>query len=616
MSIPELLTSQDRVAALKAALNDLADPQSGEGAYVAAVHAVGAAFEAEPEASEAVVAAHPLAASPESSTLAAFGLVAAIAGGGQILFAEDALSGAGAAVTALAASLQRRRRCFGTLRLGQGLQAAAVAAPAAEARSWPLPAAARTVLEAGPGRVAILAFVPTSSPEFAPAVARAFGLTPAEARLATALFTCDTLAGAASLLGTSAETLRKQMTSVLRKSGSPRRSALMAEIIEIVAGDYSRPKDRSALMREAFGLTAAEARVADGIAHGRTIREIAAQYDVSPHTVRAQADAALAKTGQTGAANLARLLTEISALAVWTQAGDTRRLHQNTLLAATRIVPAPGGRRIAAADYGPAGGPAILCFHQGMAYRWVKANLRTALQARGFRVVSFDLPDCGQTDAAAGRPMFEAAADDAERVLAALKIGRVRIYAPLGASGPALTFAARRPDLVEEGLLLMPRPPRHELLVAGPLQRVVLGALQRPGLARGFFETMRASASSRLLHWAYMQAATQLAIDRAATADPAFMAERHSEVLAAHARSIGGMLALEQGYRSWTVPTPGGRRWTVVETAAQMFRGAEARPRSWDHLPGVRFVRLEDAGRTAAHTHADAIADLFTAPCA
>ena len=604
----------DHSAALKAALADLADPQSGERAFDAAAEAVGAAIEAEPDAAEAVIAAHPGAPSPVSSTIAAFGLVAAVMGGGRVIFADALLAGAAASLVALTAGLRRKRRFFGTLKLGQGLHAVAVAAPASEARAWPLPAEAKTALGAGSGRVAILAFVPSASPDFAPAVERGFGLTPAEGRLATALFTCETLEDAARLLGASAATLRERMRAILRKAGVPRRAALMAQITEIVAGDYSRPSDRAALMREAFGLTPAEARVADGLAHGRTVPEIAALHQVSPHTARAQADAALAKTGQRNAASLARLLSEVSALAVWTQASDTRRLHQSHLLAATRIVPAPGGRRIAAADYGPAGQKVMLCFHPAMAYRLTKARLREAFQARGFRVVSFDLPDCGQSDPAPGRHIFQAAADDAERVLGALKIREVSVFAPFGATGPALTFAARRPDMIVEGLLLMPRPPRHERLHPGPLRRIFDAAMERPTFAKGFFEALRLSSSSRFLRWIHMQTSTQLAVDRAATADPAYLEERLSELLGAQSRSITGMLALERGYRSWAVPTPGGVRWTVVETAAEVFRGAETREQLWGHLPGVRFVKLEDAGRSAAHTHATEIAALFAPP--
>lgn len=614
MTTPTQPIGQRRTATLSAALDDLNDLRSSDADLEAAAEVISRVFETAPQASAAMMAARTPVCSPASSTLAAFGLVAAVVGGGRVLFAESPLGDAEISLSVLAGSVRSKRRSFGTLRLGRGRQAVAVAAAAGDTRSWPLPPEARAALEAGPGRTAIIAFVPSSSPDFAPTVARIFGLTPAESRLTTTLFTCETLEAAAASLTTSAETLRKHMRSILRKTGTPRRAALMSQIVEIVAGDYSRARDRSMLMREAFGMTPAEARTADAIARGRTIPEIALQFRISPHTVRTQADAALAKTGQKSAASLARIMSEVCALAVWTQASETRQLHQNQLLAATRILPAPGGRRIAVADYGPAGQPVILCFHQGMSYRWVKLRLREAFRARGFRVVSFDMPDCGQTDAAPGRPMFEAAADDAERLLATLKIERVRIFAPQGGTGPALTFAARRPDMVDEGVLLMPRSPQHELSLSGPLQRVVQAALRRPALANAFFETLRASSSSRLLHWIHTQTAMKLAVDRDATADPAFMEERQSEVLAAHSRSTAGMLALEQAYQSWTVPTPGGARWTVIETAAQMFRGRGTPQATWQGLPGVNFVRLDDAGRLATHTHANEIASLFTLP--
>lgn len=62
------------------------------------------------------------------------------------------------------------------------------------------------------------------------------------------------------------------------------------------------------LLRELFGLTAAEARVARMVAEGRRLLEIAETLRVSVHTVRLHCKHVLSKTGSTNQAGLVRLM--------------------------------------------------------------------------------------------------------------------------------------------------------------------------------------------------------------------------------------------------------------------------------------------------------------------
>ena len=547
-------------------------------------------------------------------------LSCAVAGPSGVLYADAGFRiGAGdagsdiiiAQLRDLARRAMRGRRVFAMQHIGQRRRAMAVAAPSAMAAQWPMPDEARTAL-AAPGSAAIMVFAPSHADGFTASIERMFDLTPAEARVCSALFQADTIREAAAELGISSATTREHVGAILRKTGSTRRAGLIARVTEVLAGDYMRSQDRKEVMREAFALTLAEARVADASAQGLTAPEIAAQIGVSVHTVRAQLDAALTKTGARRAADLARMACEISVLAAWSSCEETQRSTQQTLITATRIIPA-SGRQIAAADYGPPGGHPVLCFHAGYRYRWVRRQLRHEMMARGLRPVSFDLPGCGLSDANPDMNLFDAAAQDAERVLDALKIRRVSVYAEFGGAIPAVAFAALRPDMIDQAVMVMPRPVQRELIFPGAVQNVYSALVAKPDLAHRFYEAMRVRGGPRFWGWVQRQISKGVAADRAAMADPGFLAERVSEMNAACARSSDGVLALDWAHRQgWTPAGPvGGRRWTIVETAISPFGGNETPEQAWGFLPGLSVVKLPDAGRLADHTHAGAIADIF-----
>ncbi|MCC6921158.1 MAG: alpha/beta fold hydrolase [Alphaproteobacteria bacterium] len=541
-----------------------------------------------------------------------------VVAGGRIAFSDANLAIAARAPEFADAALElaarvTRRRAFAVLPHG-GKRFIAVAAQGAASISWPLPAAAREAL-ALPSATAILVFAPRFGGDLPSLIERSFALTRAEARVCGALFEVDTVEEAAMRLAISPATAREHVRTILRKTGSLRRADLIARITELMAGDYLRSSERTTLLREAFGLTAAEARVADAVALGLTVPEVAQRDGVSAHTVRTQLDAALTKAGAGRAPDLARLVCELCALAAWTSCSEPRRLDQQRLIAATRMIPAPGRRHIAAADYGPAEGMPVLYFPPGYCYRWVRRALVTALNARGFRPLSFDFPDSGLTDApeAGADHIFDAVADDAARVMTALKLRRTHLFAEFGSAGPAMAFAARYPDLVNEAVLLMPRAPSAEPTFPGPIERVWRGLSASPALAFAAYEALRTGGSSRYLRWIQTRISNAVEADRRAMADQDFVDERIGEMLASGSRSSRGMIALDRGHMTgWPRPAGiGGRRWTIAATEVEPFRSAETTEQQWGWLPAVRFVKLAGAGRLATHTHAREIAGLF-----
>lgn len=86
------------------------------------------------------------------------------------------------------------------------------------------------------------------------------------------------------------------------------------------------------MLRESFGLTTAEARLAVLLAHGLTLAEAAERVGVSIHTVRNQLRAVFDKLGLNRQSELVRALTQLAQLAMnafsWTPASSGLRTQR------------------------------------------------------------------------------------------------------------------------------------------------------------------------------------------------------------------------------------------------------------------------------------------------
>jgi DNA-binding CsgD family transcriptional regulator/pimeloyl-ACP methyl ester carboxylesterase len=603
------------VAAIRAALAALGDEASADATLDAAVGVLGRAADAHPEGLDVALSDDWRArgGKPFISTVADDWLAAAVIAGGRVVHSDAAFRAIrAAALNDLAARARAGARAYSALRLSDGHPAVAIAARGALCGNWPLGAAAREAA-AKPGAVVVLTFAPSFSAELGETMARAFQFSRAEGRLAATLFEGVTVKEAAARLSIAPATARDQIRNLLRKTGASRRAGMMARMTELLAGDYVRAADRAQVLRAAFGLTAAEGRVAEAVSHGYTVPDIAARDGVSAHTVRAQLDTALSKTGVVRACDLARLVFDLCALTSWTGCSGPQRADRRALTIATRMIAAPGQRLIAAADYGPRDGKPLMVFHAGLSHRWIRRNLCAAFLERGLRPLSYDRADCGLTDSAEGGHVFDTAAGDAARVLSALKIDRTALFASFGGAGPALAFAHWFPDRVDDAVLLMPRLPQLEPNQPSGIQRIWRALGARPALAERFYERLRTGGGARFWLWFQAQVARTHARDRAAMKDPAYRDERIAELSAQAARSLSGSLALDAAYREgWTRPAHvGGRRWTVILTGHAAYRDQPAAEESWGWLPNVRFIALPDAGRLATHTHGAEIAAAF-----
>lgn len=95
-----------------------------------------------------------------------------------------------------------------------------------------------------------------------------------------------------------------------------------AALLMLVIDPARRPGPPLALpmLMDAYGLTRAEAKVAATASSGLTISEAAAQLGLSPNTVKTHLRRVFSKTGTSGQAELARLMTFVGLLRI--DAGD------------------------------------------------------------------------------------------------------------------------------------------------------------------------------------------------------------------------------------------------------------------------------------------------------
>jgi DNA-binding CsgD family transcriptional regulator len=105
---------------------------------------------------------------------------------------------------------------------------------------------------------------------------------------------------------------RPLMAHVISIAGPGGGSAHRAKAI-VVLVDFGKHREPSeSILREAFGLTPAQARIAIGFARGRDLREIAKDQGISIETVRTYFKVVLAKTNTCRQAELAILLARLA----------------------------------------------------------------------------------------------------------------------------------------------------------------------------------------------------------------------------------------------------------------------------------------------------------------
>lgn len=211
-----------------------------------------------------------------------------------------------------------------------------------------------------------------------------------------------------------------------------------------------------ASLRESFGLTPAEARLARKLKDGRSLKEAADELSVSINTVRNQLRAIFDKMGLTRQSDLVRTLAELAQVA-----GMMEGQRPAAPMGAPPIeeLILPDGRRLTYRDYGAPSGRAVLMFHEGLGSSLLPPGLNEKARSLGLRLVCADRPGFGRSDPHPDYS-FDAVAIDMVELCARIGLDRPALVGMLSGAPSALQTAIRLGDAAQEVLLLSGRPPR------------------------------------------------------------------------------------------------------------------------------------------------------------
>lgn len=210
-------------------------------------------------------------------------------------------------------------------------------------------------------------------------------------------------------------------------------------------------------LRESFGLTPAETRLAARLKDGMTLKEAAEDLGVSLNTVRNQLRAVFEKMGLSRQSDLVRALAQLGALSSSIQpaqaptvtASETGALITAPPLLLHRL---PDGRSLAYRDYGDPGGRPCVMFHQGIGSSLLPRGSDALARDLGLRIVCAERPGVGRSDPRSDLS-FAGVVDDVRHLTDSLNMGPVRVAAFMYGAPFALAYAARLGPAVDRILI-------------------------------------------------------------------------------------------------------------------------------------------------------------------
>lgn len=220
-------------------------------------------------------------------------------------------------------------------------------------------------------------------------------------------------------------------------------------------------------MRESFGLTPAETRLAARLKDGLTLKEASADLGVTINTVRNQLRAIFDKVGLSRQSDLIRALTQLSSLA-----GSLRDSRDQgplgPAITATergavqnapplRFFPLADGRRLAWRQYGDPDGKPVMVVHQGLGCSVLPRGSDALARDLGLRLICPERPGAGRSDPL---PQFtyDSVARDMTALVDDLKLGSLQVASFMAGAPFALSVAAQLGSRADRVLLASARP--------------------------------------------------------------------------------------------------------------------------------------------------------------
>lgn len=490
-----------------------------------------------------------------------------------------------------------------------GRPVAVAAGLASIALNWPLDRGVREALQAAPDGYAVVALQPSGYSW--DRVREAYGLTAAEGLLVTALARHGDLQRAATERGVAYETARKFVASAMRKTGARRQTELIRQALSVAAGEVAEPAQLTPILRQLFSLSQDQATLAVLLSRGMIRESAGAQLNLSPNQTKTALRAIFENCGVASAVDLARIVSEVSALEGLATACHVSLKSTGETMEPLRLVPRSRGEgAIAVADYGPAGNSPALIFHGGSSGRTQVRSFVSALQAAGRRPISVERAGFGLSTFVAGDPVATAVQDTAD-VLDSLGIHRAPAIA-LGTFAAVVACAAQNSGRVTGGVVINPDPPRVTDPTVGNMLLNYLKMLigNQPDLGARLIRLMYRRATSASIERSFRNAAKGSPSDEALFDDPECLAdfERGARQAAVGERGvINEMRALIRGPQP--EPVADSSVWTILFGARDRTMDVDFARAHWlEKLPSARVETIEDGGHWLHASHPAVVA--------
>lgn len=481
------------------------------------------------------------------------------------------------------------------------------------AQSWTLPADAIAAL-AAPQAARLLAVVWSGGAQAALVRAgAAFGLTGMEARVGAALVATGDLRAAAQRAGLSYETARVALKAALAKAGARRQSDLVTRLCRAAAAPIAAG-DEAACLRDLFGLTPRDARLAVAMAAGLTRKEAARSVGVSEALAKDAYARVFRRLGVRTAAELGRLLVEARAMALLARPSGGQIVVAVTAHEPLQFIPRGDGGLIAISDFGPKQGRPIFVLHQVTMTRYPSRPLVSALQSAGYRPITLDRPGYGLSDmpVAPSEDPFLDAAHDMARVCDVLGLDRVDALARTAAH-TVLAFAATYPDRIGRVVLMSPDP----LLPAsakrsGPLGVIKEMLARHPDWIAPMARFFASQATPERVRSNLERALRSSPADLAAMSDPGNLEDYQRGVLMLTTGQLIGLVREQRAFAmsSPRAPLTDASNWRVLVGVQDVITAVDDMVAYWTRLlPGAAFERIEDGGRFLHLSHLPRVLD-------
>ncbi len=371
-----------------------------------------------------------------------------------------------------------------------------------------------------------------------------------------------------------------------------------------------------ASIRDSFGLTPAETRLAARLKEGLTLREAADDLGVSVNTVRNQLRAIFDKMGLYRQSDLVRALTQLSSLAGAVQQRDEGPQSPAALgpdRAGGQAPPAlrfhrlADGRRLAYRDYGAPRGRPVLVLHQGLGSSLLPRGSDSLARDLDLRLICPERPGAGRSDPSPNYS-FDGVAADLSALVRGLGLEPVQLVGVMSGAPFAFSAAQALGPLATRLLAVSARPPgdrpetekdaRHRLAL---FRRRIM---RSPWLSDAIFTMMRLQMNRR--HIVRMVRA-----GASSPGDGAYLAS-HPQVLDFLAESIGESLAVSARGVADEVKCGARHRRTaapILDIPVAIWHGVDDPQAAVGEVmawigPQAREVRIfQDVGHFLPHKH-------------